>query len=472
MPLQQPLIGLLALGVVVFATATAGHALLHKRDTRAVIAWVGLIILVPLAGATMYWLLGVNRVRRRAVALRPHTAAVPAHGVTATAVSPPPGFEPLARVGDKVGPFSLSAGNLVEPLENGDEAFPAMLEAVGGAHHSIALTTYIFDNDDVGRKFADALVAAHARGVAVRVIIDAVGQRYSWPSMLRRLRRAGVPAAAYMPILMNRNLAALNLRNHRKLLVVDGKTAFTGGMNIRAGNVLAKPSRHPVRDLQFRVRGPVVQELMSVFVSDWEFVAREALSGPGWFPPLAECGTTIARAIPDGPDEYFEVLKLIILGALAQARRSVLIATPYFLPDAGLISALNTAALRGVSVDILLPEKNNLKVVQWASFALYWQVLDRGCRIWHSPPPFDHSKLMLVDDQWALVGSTNWDQRSMRLNFELNLECYGAGLAAPMRAWFERRREVAREVSQADMDNRSVPRRLRDGIARLLSPYL
>jgi cardiolipin synthase len=243
-------------------------------------------------------------------------------------------------------------------------------------------------------------------------------------------------------------------------------------MNIRAGNVLAKPSRHPVRDLQFRVRGPVVQELMSVFVNDWEFVAREALSGPDWFPPQAACGTTIARAIPDGPDEYFEVLKMIILGALAQARRSVLIATPYFLPDAGLISALNTAALRGVSVDILLPEKNNLKVVQWASFALYWQVLDRGCRIWHSPPPFDHSKLMLVDDQWALVGSTNWDQRSMRLNFELNLECYGAGLAAPMRAWFERRREVAREVSQADMDNRSVPRRLRDGLARLLSPYL
>jgi cardiolipin synthase len=290
--------------------------------------------------------------------------------------------------------------------------------------------------------------------------------------MVKRLHAAGVPAAAYMPILMNRNLAALNLRNHRKLLILDGETAFTGGMNIRAGNVLAKPSRHPVRDLQFRVRGPVVQELMSVFVSDWEFVARETLSGASWFPPLRECGPVIARAIPDGPDEYFEVLRMIILGALAQARHSVLIATPYFLPDAGLISALNTTALRGVDVNILLPEKNNLKLVQWASFALYWQVLDRGCRIWHSPPPFDHSKLMLVDDEWALVGSTNWDPRSMRLNFELNLECYGTELGARMRAWFERRREVAREISQAEMDNRSLARRLRDGAARLLSPYL
>lgn len=464
------LIGLLALGVVVFATATAGHALLYKRDTRAVIAWVGLIILVPLAGATMYWILGVNRVRRRAVSLRPH--GLSSHGLASSIVRPPQGFEPLARVGDKVGPFALSSGNLIEPLENGDEAFPPMLEAISAARHSLALTTYIFDNDDVGRQFADALVAAHARGVAVRVIIDAVGQRYSWPSMLRRLRAAGVPAGAYMPIIMNRNLAALNLRNHRKLLVADGQTAFTGGMNIRGGNVLAKPSRHPVRDLQFRVRGPVVQDLMSVFVSDWEFVAGESLSGARWFPPLDECGPIVARAIPDGPDEYFEVLRMIILGALAQARESVLIATPYFLPDAGLISALNTAALRGVSVDLLLPEKNNLKLVQWASFALYWQVLDRGCRIWHSPPPFDHSKLMLVDDRWALVGSTNWDPRSMRLNFELNLECYGTELCAEMRAWFERRREMAREISQADMDNRHLPRRLRDGIARLLSPYL
>jgi len=471
MPLEQVLIGLLALSVVAFATATAGHAVLYKRDTRAVIAWVGLIILVPLAGATMYWMLGVNRVRRRAVALRPQ-GVVPPHGVTASRVSPPAGFEPLARLGDKVGPFSLSPGNLVEPLENGDEAFPPMLEAIAAARHSIALTTYIFDNDDVGRQFADALVAAQARGVKVRVIVDAVGQHYSRPSMVKRLRAAGVPAAAYMPILMNRNLAALNLRNHRKLLILDGETAFTGGMNIRVGNVLAIPGRHPVRDLQFRVRGPVVQELMSVFVSDWEFVARETLSGAGWFPPLRERGPVVARAIPDGPDEYFEVLKMIILGALAQARHSVLIATPYFLPDAGLISALNTTALRGVAVDILLPEENNLKLVQWASFALYWQVLDRGCRIWHSPPPFDHSKLMLVDDQWALVGSTNWDPRSMRLNFELNLECYGSELGARMRAWFERRREVAREISQAEMDNRSLARRLRDGVARLLSPYL
>jgi cardiolipin synthase len=149
-----------------------------------------------------------------------------------------------------------------------------------------------------------------------------------------------------------------------------------------------------------------------------------------------------------------------------------MIATPYFLPDAALISALNTAALRGVAVHILLPDENNLRLVQWASHTLYWQVLERGCRIWHSPPPFDHSKLMLVDDEWVLVGSTNWDPRSMRLNFELNLECYSPELAAALKNWFERRRDLSREVTKADIDARSLPARLRDGVARLFSPYL
>ena len=347
-----------------------------------------------------------------------------------------------------------------------------MLDAIASAKLSIALSTYIFDNDAVGGQFADALSKAHRRGVDVRVIIDAVGQHYSWRSMVRRLRSAGVAAAAFMPILTPGNMSALNLRNHRKLLVIDGRDAFTGGMNIRAGNVLAAPSRHPIRDLQFHVRGPVVAQLMRVFANDWRFATKQTLSGELWFPPLTASGSVVARAIPDGPDEHFEVLKMIMLAALAEAKHSVRIATPYFLPDASLISGLNTAALRGVEVDILLPEKNNLKLVQWASHALYWQVLSRGCRIWHSPPPFDHSKLMMVDDAWVLVGSTNWDARSLRLNFEMNLECYSPGLADRMREWFERRLEVSQEVTKTDIDGRSLPSRLRDGLARLLSPYL
>jgi cardiolipin synthase A/B len=469
--MNQILISLLALAVLAFAVATAAHALLYKRDTRAVIAWVGFIALVPLAGAVLYWVLGVNRVRRRARLLRRQLSAEHAE-VPRSEVRVPEAYAPLVRLADQVAPFPLCAGNSVEPLENGDEAFPPMLAAINDAERSIVLATYIFDNDEVGREFADALTAACRRGVEVRVLIDAVGQYYSFRSMIGRLRAAGVTAAAFMPVLVPRNPAAINLRNHRKLLIADGVDAFTGGMNIRAGNVLAKPARHPVRDLQFRVRGPVVSQLMGVFAHDWSFATGEHLGEDPWFPEQAEAGPVAARTIPDGPDEHFEIQKMLLLGALAQATRSVAIATPYFLPDAALISALNTAALRGVEVHILLPQTNNLKFVQWASFALYWQVLERGCRIWHTPGEFDHSKLMLVDDHWVLVGSTNWDPRSLRLNYELNLECYDTDLSGRMRAWFDRRRAAAHEVTKEEMDSRRLGQRLRDGAARLLAPYL
>ena len=468
--MNQILLSVFAIAVLAFAVVTAGHVLLHKRDTRAVIAWVGFIAVVPLAGAALYWLAGVNRVRRRAQLLRRRLSVVQAAAPSTATV--PEAWAPLVRLADQVSPFPLCPGNRVQPLENGDAAFPAMLDAIGRARRSIALSTYIFDADETGAEFAGALDAARQRGVEVRVLIDAVGQYYGRRSMVRRLRRAGVRAAAFMPVFLPRSPASINLRNHRKVLVVDGVEGFTGGMNIRAGNVLANPAPHPVRDLQFRVRGPVVGQLMEVFAHDWQFTTGESLSGDDWFPGQVEAGPVIARSIPDGPDEHFEIQKMILLGALAQATHRIDIVTPYFLPDAALISALNTAALSGVEVRILLPETNNLRFVQWASFALYWQVLERGCRIWHTHGTFDHSKLMLVDDDWVLVGSSNWDPRSLRLNFELNLECYDGELNRRMREWFERRRGEATEITKAAMDGRGLATRLRDGAARLLAPYL
>jgi cardiolipin synthase len=183
-------------------------------------------------------------------------------------------------------------------------------------------------------------------------------------------------------------------------------------------------------------------------------------------------GAIAARAIADGPDEDPDPLRWTIQAALAAAQRSVKIMTPYFLPDQALISALNLAALRGVSVDIVLPEKNNLPMVGWASQAMWWQVLDHGCRIWLSAPPFDHTKLMVVDNHWSLVGSANWDSRSFRLNFELDVECYDANLAKQLTALFEGRRATAREITLAQADARALLIRLRDGIARLFTPFL
>jgi cardiolipin synthase len=374
---------------------------------------------------------------------------------------------------NRIAVFPLTPGNHVQPLVNGDEAFPAMLAAIQSAKKSISLSTYIFDKDPTGGQFAAALGRAVTRGVAVRVLIDSAGARYSWPSIIHELRRANVPVARFLPSLAPWRVMTLNLRNHRKLLAVDGQIAFTGGMNIRHGNVLAASPRHPVQDLQFRVEGPLVAQLQAAFANDWTFTTGEVLHGEIWFPEPRPAGRgVIARVITDGPDADFETLRLTLLAALAEAQTSVQILTPYFLPDPALITALNLAALRGVRVDIILPAKNNLPFVHWASRAMWWQVLERGCRIWLTPPPFDHSKLMIVDGHWVLSGSANWDARSLRLNFELNVECYGREFAHEMAAVLGKKLRGAREVTLAEVDGRVVPAKLRDAAARLFSPFL
>ncbi|MDZ4851236.1 MAG: phospholipase D-like domain-containing protein, partial [Pirellulaceae bacterium] len=313
---------------------------------------------------------------------------------------------------------------------------------------------------------------AQKRGVEVRVLIDDVGARYSWPSIFRWLRNEKIPAAAFMPTWAPWIVPYANLRNHRKLLIIDGATGFTGGMNIRASHSSEKSCSRRTEDLHFRMRGPVVSQMQNVFVEDWRFTTGELLSGAKWFPEIASQGDVLARSVSAGPDEEYERLRMTILAALSCAEQSVRIVTPYFVPDRDIITALNLASMRGVEVDILLPQVNNLCFVQWASTAILWQVLERGCRVWYVPPPFDHTKLMLVDGVWTFLGSSNWDARSLRLNFELNVECYDPSLTQRLELMVEEKRSRSMPITLADVDGRSIPRKLRDGLARLLSPYL
>jgi cardiolipin synthase len=454
----------------------SGHALLHKRDTRSATIWIAVIWLLPALGPLLYLALGVNRLRRRAVRLGvhktfsrdiPENLGEPEHDGAEH-------LKHIARVVSRISTQPLTAGNKIEPLVNGDAAFPAMLAAIEAAKKSVTLGSYIFDNDASGRQFVAALERAVRRGVAVRVLIDSAGTRYSFPPITWRLRRAKIPFAKFLPasIFTPWRVATINLRDHRKSLVVDGQIGFTGGMNIRHGNVLADKPKSPVQDLHFRITGPVVTELQEAFANDWAFTTGEILDGEIWFPELKESGDIIARVITDGPDADFENARWTLLAALAEAQVSVKILTPYFLPDNALVTALNLASLRGVRVDIILPAKNNLPPVHWASRAMWWQILERGCYIWLTPPPFDHSKLMIVDGHWVLLGSANWDARSLRLNFELNVECYGREFAGEMELVVQKKLHGAHEVTLAEADTRTVPGKLRDAIARLFSPYL
>ena len=459
------------------ALVASGHVVLYKRDSRGAVAWVGLIWLAPVVGSVLYVLLGINRIRRRAAAVRGAPPPVVEPGISSAALAAllPPESRHLAaleRVVSAVDRRPLAGENRLAVLREGDAAYPAMIEAIDRAERSVALTSYIFNVDAAGDRFRDALARAVARGVAVRVLIDAVGARYSGASMPRALRRAGVPVERFMPNRVPVRIPYLNLRNHRKILVVDGRIGFTGGTNIREECLSAGRPGPAVRDLHFRVEGPVVAHLRDVFAEDWLFAADERLEGEAWFPPLAPAGLSAARGIAGGPDEDFEKLRWILPAALGAARRSVRILTPYFLPDAGLVTALNLAAMRGVRVDVVLPERSNLALIQWASAALLWQVLERGVRVHRTPPPFDHTKLMVVDRAWILLGSSNWDARSFRLNFEFDLEVYDPVLGAALDDLAAERIASGREMTKAEADGRPLPARLRDGAARLCQPYL
>jgi len=255
-------------------------------------------------------------------------------------------------------------------------------------------------------------------------------------------------------------------------MVVDGTVGFTGGMNIREGCLLEQPSKHPVQDLHFRFSGPVVTHLQEAFLTDWAFSTGEILQGEKWLPIPPFDGQVLARGITDGPDEDFERLLMTILAAITIARQRIVIMTPYFLPDPTLVRALVLAVLRGVAVDIMVPRKNNIRLVQWASSHPLKQVLEGGCNVYYTDPPFDHTKLLLVDDAWSLVGSTNLDPRSLRLNFEFNVECYSPELVDQLLEIVEAKLERAVQLQTRDLTDRPFMIRLRDGIARLMTPYL
>jgi cardiolipin synthase len=471
---------------VLAASAVTLDAVLRKRHVSAVIGWIGLAWLVPGVGAALYLLFGINRVQRSALALglreawrhEPGGAGEETPAAASQWLRHDPGLVGLEHLGARLTGRALLAGNRVEPLEDGDAAYPAMLAAIDQAERSVTLVSYIFDNDAAGQAFLQSLCRAHGRGVAVRVLIDGLGLRYSRPNMLGALRRAGVPARAFLPTHNPFRSRYANLRNHRKIMVVDGKAGFTGGMNIRHGHWLARQPSQPVRCLHFAVHGPIVTDLQRTFAMDWAFASGEALHGEPWFAAPASgdpgdpCGPVLARGIPDGPDADIDNMPQLILGALAVARARVCIVTPYFLPDETVIAALKITALRGVAVDLVMPERSNLRVMDWATRPQLPELLDSGCRVHLSAAPFDHTKLFIVDGQWSLIGSTNWDARSLRLNFEYNVECYDGALAHRLDRIAADRIAGARRLEAAELRALPLVARLRNGLARLLSPYL
>jgi cardiolipin synthase len=448
------------------ASVAAIHALLTKSDPRSAFAWIVVCWLFPLAGSVLYAFFGINRVRSRARQLRSGLPRM------RDACAPAPSEEAVAqltRIGDAVTQWARVPGNTVAPLENGENAFPPMLTAIGAARQSVWLATYIFETDPVGREFIDALAGAAARGVEVRVLVDGVGEWYSWPHAVPLLRSAGVRAARFLaPRLLPWPRLAVNLRNHRKLLIVDAQIGFLGGMNI-GGREVGKAGHRRMADLHFEVHGPIVTQLARAFSIDWQFAAAEELQ----IAAAAEsAGPAICRAITDGPDEDNDKLLNVILGAVSVARRQVLVMTPYFIPEPELSSALQAAALRGVEVCLVLPERSNLRYVDWASRRWWTPLLARGVRIYLQPAPFSHTKLLIVDGAYAQIGSANMDLRSLRLNFEIAVEIYCSQTCQQLVAYVLAARAKSGEFTLQQALGQTSLARTRNSLFWLLSPYL
>lgn len=458
----------LAIGFFLAVGSTI-HILLGKREVASAVGWIGLVWFAPVFGATIYLLFGVNRVKRRARLFR--TSDGGSFGPPGRLSLPLSGeLTALSRGIGRITERALLAGTTVQTFQNGDEAYPPMLAAIAAAQRSIGLSSYIFRDDAWGGRFIEALADAHHRGVAVRVLIDGIGGDWLRSPAYHRLVGMGVTAGRFMHSVLPWRMPFINLRNHRKLLVVDGVTGFTGGMNIADENVMATQPAMPVQDLHFRIEGPVVAQLGDAFAQDWQLATGEDLDGDTWSPPIAPSPGALARVIDSGPDADVEKVEFAVLQAVSCAQTSIMVMTPYFLPDERLITALSLAAMRGVAVDLVVPEASNHRLVDWASRPNSLPLLADGVRIWRSPPPFHHAKLMVVDAEWCLIGSCNWDIRSFRLNFELCLEVYDRDLAGRLTAIMT---EVRRsELTLAALDARSFLVRLRDAGARLMLPYL
>jgi len=462
----------------VLAPATAIHALLYKRDSKSAFGWIAACVLFPLAGPILYLFFGVNRVRGRARGYRltqfdgEAAWGGPVQMDSALPQSILQEYRNLGRISQGLSRHSLSNGNTVTALRNGEEAYPAMLDAIASAENHIFLTTYLLDKDETGAHFRQALGRAVERGVDVRVMIDGVGDWYSIPRASRLLARSGIRVERFLPPRLIPPSLSVNMRNHYKILVIDDRIGFTGGMNIGDRHLINKAgNRRPSADMHFQLVGPVVDQLRIEFLRLWNFTIDSEEEDPPRL-PSSEVGVHVCRTVTDGPDEDLDRLTLLLTAAIAEARHSVHIMTPYFLPPREIIGALESAIIRGVEVLIVLPEKNNLPIVHWATRNMLWELLCRGVRICYQPPPFNHTKLFVVDGYYTMIGSTNWDPRSLRLNFELQVEVYGTDFAQPIIKHIVEAARAGRPVTLEEVDGRPFWIRIRDALCWLFTPYL
>lgn len=449
-------------------------AVINSRTAQGAIAWILLLLLIPYLTLPFYWVFGRNKFQGYVNSRRIRSHSIKQHTQTFRAVAPEviadfqdqPGLLVLERLAD----FPYTHSNSVRLLVNGEATFDAIYEAISDAKEYVLFQTYIYRDDGVGKRFRDLLIEKAKQGIAIYFLYDEIGSyQLSW-HFLQELRDASIKVRAFHTTRGKGNRFQLNFRNHRKIVVVDGKVAAVGGHNFGDEYLGLSKQFGPWRDTHIRIEGPAVQAVQWSFLEDWHWASGDTLE-VNWNESTAPDSDQIALVIPMGPADDVETCGLFFVHAINSARRRIWIASPYFVPDKQVICALQLAALRGCDVRIILPEKPDHLLVYLSSFYFIQEtaISDR-IRFFRYQPGFLHQKVILVDDEIAAVGTANLDNRSFRLNFEIMVTVVSRDFAESVEAMLLDDFEQCREVDPDEVKQRSFWFQLAVSGSRLMSP--
>lgn len=460
---------------MVLALSAILHLLVHKREPVSTISWSLFVLLIPVLGPLIYFTFGPERLIRQAYKRK--LVITPASSSDNQSLSP--ARRPIATIPtstflnltQNISQFPVSGGNKVHFLTDPQDALIAMIKAIEGAKSFVHLEYYIISSDIITDKIFDSLISAKKRGCQVRVLYDSLGSLSLKRFHFRRLKNAGIHIAGFLPFSLVPQRINLNFRNHRKILIIDGVTAFTGGTNL-GREYLGNPGNHQWRDFSTQLWGPVVLQLEEVFKYDWKFTTQEDLSNSLYYPEPKSAGSALIQVIDSGPDTSFQSLHRAIFGGITSAQKQISLMTPYFVPDSSILTGLEVAALKGIDLKLILPKKNDQCLVKFASRSYYSDLLKAGAKIYEFNPKILHAKLMTMDDEFTLIGSGNMDIRSFRLNFEITLLIQDKDVTRRAQDLFEEDLKKSSRIQSSEFEKRGVTQEIIENVCRLLAPIL
>jgi cardiolipin synthase len=449
---------------VTYLIVLAGWITLQKREPIATLSWLLSLAALPVVGLLIYHFLGPQRIRRQRLKRLRSRAQLDGRSDTDLSAD----CSPLMRLSQASSSYPPSSAECVDLLIDGSATFDALVQTIAGAREHVHLEYYIFEPDRTGRRIRDALIERARAGVHVRLLMDAIGSAHTYESFLAPLRATGAEIAFFHRFRLRRLWRPkLNLRSHRKIVIVDGRIGFTGGINItdEENESLRSDAFH---DLHLRMEGEAVRWLQLAFVEDWAYASSHTPKSAGLWPDFAP-GPIRTQVLPAGPDSPWETIHRTMLSAIYGAQKSIWLCTPYFVPGEAARMALTSAALRGVDVRLLVPAHSDSRLVTATARSYFDELQTAGIKVFEYPRML-HMKALLIDERVAILGSSNFDNRSFRLNFELCVLFEDAGVAGDLRRVLARDLDIADEV--AVPRPLGFPARLAEASARLLSPLL